>query len=277
MNGLSGNTSTELSPWVEFAGKLNSTRCIHNGVHSSHHTLHFTQSSIMNTMNSMNIDFSSQPNALPTPAPSQQPFGILIPGRPVRTDFAPVDASNTRFALQLSCPGDITGPLSSVREIAFFTLPHIPFPPNQGVMVYWQTAVAPNAMMGESTTGFELLGYITPDCPSQIFATGWSEHDQVTQMAAMGLPLIITIGASVEPLMSIQNVADNRSNMQGHANKLHIAHKIALDLFNFMRSFDTGVAGNGYMTVPNNIFDRWYKRFETRFQRDPNFFLKSED
>jgi hypothetical protein len=44
-----------------------------------------------------------------------------------------------------------------------------------------------------------------------------------------------------------------------------------------MQSFDTGAAGASQMVVPNNIFDRWFRRFENRFQRDPNFFLKSDD
>jgi protein Hikeshi len=213
----------------------------------------------------------------------------MVPGRPVRTDFVPVDATGMRFAVRFTCPGDIPGPLTLIRELVFFTLPHVPFPPDQGVMVYWQimtaAATLPLATGTENSvsTGFEFLGCITPDCPSQVFATGWSEHEQVTNIAASGLPVILTIGASVEPLSSIHNVADgnarnsNNANPGINASKLHVAHKIALDLFNFMRSFDTGAAGNGYMTVPTNIFDRWYRRFENRFQRDPNFFLKNSN
>ena len=57
-----------------------------------------------------------------------------------------------------------------------------------------------------------------------------------------------------------------------------VAQKIAKDLYNFMLSFDTGGArGSQAMTVPANIFDRWWKRFEAKLNRDPNFFLKNNN
>jgi hypothetical protein len=55
-----------------------------------------------------------------------------------------------------------------------------------------------------------------------------------------------------------------------------VAQKIATDLFHFMQSFDTGAVA-GQMVVPNNIFDRWMQRFEARFKRDPNFFMKTQE
>jgi hypothetical protein len=61
--------------------------------------------------------------------------------------------------------------------------------------------------------------------------------------------------------------------------KKNVAKKIATDLFNFLQSFgDTGTGGNvknGWMMVPVNVFDRWFKRFEGKIERDPNFFMKS--
>lgn len=54
------------------------------------------------------------------------------------------------------------------------------------------------------------------------------------------------------------------------------AHKIALDLFQYMTSFSTGDASSrGMMTVPMNIFDRWMERFERKYRIDPNFMMKN--
>ncbi|EEC49097.1 predicted protein [Phaeodactylum tricornutum CCAP 1055/1] len=237
----------------------------------------------------MNFDFSLQPNEagtnsnavtqVPTNGASQhqspQPFGIIVPGYAVRTNFVPVDSSGMKFGLTLTCPGDIATPLASVHELVFFTLPNIPFPPNYGVLCYWQitAAVSQTPDLPPPSTGFELLGSIRPDRPSSVFHTGWSEHEQLLEVAQNNTPVTLTIGVSLEPLENLQNIAGSSVS----ASKLFVAQKIASDLFNFMQSFDTGTGGAGQMVVPNNIFERWFKRFEARFQRDPNFFLKSED
>ena len=110
------------------------------------------------------------------------------------------------------------------------------------------------------------------DRPSQIFRTGWSEHETLLEIMSSNIPVVVTFGISVEPLESIENV----QAVDRVENRLVVAQKIAADLFRYMRSFDTG--GNyGQMLVPNNIFDRWMRRFEARFRRDPNFFLKAEE
>lgn len=224
--------------------------------------------------------FASIPNYGVTPQPQQQQqqqlpvsfpnttnfaFGMLVPGGPVRNDFAAVDGSGTKFALQLNSPGDFPNPLL-VHELVFFLGAPLAVP-NQGVMVYWQLA------SGQEQSGFELLGAITMDQPSQIFRTGWSEHDQFLSISP-NRPVTVTIGLSIEPLESIRNVvAANTAN--ANTRRPLVAQKIAQDLYNFMQSFDSGVGGSGTMVVPTNIFERWWKRFESKSQRDPSFFLKN--
>jgi hypothetical protein len=224
----------------------------------------------------MDVDFSQQQVAPASPSNGpQQAFGLVVPGGPVRTDFVPVDASGLKFSLRLNCPGDLPTPLTSVTELVFFLLPSAPLPPDLGVLCYWQIEAATVAP-GQGTpasTGFELLGAITPTRPSSVFHTGWSEHEQVNEVTSLGVPVTVTIGVSLEPLATLDNVGA----MNTKQGRLFIAQKIASDLFKFMQSFDTGAAGASQMVVPNNIFDRWFRRFENRFQRDPNFFLKSDD
>lgn len=215
------------------------------------------------------------------PPTASPPFGFVISGCPVRTDFTQVDVN--KFTCRLSCPGDIPAPLSVASEVALFLLQ--PLPANHGVLCYWQ--LQSNSTNAQQATEFELLGALTADQPSRIFYTGWGEHEQV--VAAGSAPLTLTIGLSLESTDNITNLQQHSQNhnhttatttVNNNGNnkqvaRMHVAQKIATDLFQFMQSFDTGTAGAGNMVVPTNIFDRWMKRFENRLARNPNFFLKS--
>lgn len=226
----------------------------------------------------MDLDFSQQVVRSPSNA-GQQYFGLIVPGGPVRTDFTPVDNTGLKYSLRLECPGNMPLPLTSVTELVFFLLPNVPLPPDHGVMCYWQMEAAATSLLASQcpqqatvTTGFELLGAITPNQPSVVFHTGWSEHEQAIEVSSRNTPVTITIGVSLEPLSNIQNMGALRAD-----SRLFVAQKVAADLFKFMGSFDTGAAGGNQMVVPKNIFDRWFQRFENRFRRDPNFFLKQAD
>jgi hypothetical protein len=243
----------------------------------------------------MEIDFQTQGTALPqqqlnfqsltmqqqqpqSPTPPsfnpQQVLGLIVPGGPVRTDFVPVDNTGTKFSLTLTSPGDLPSPLTLVNELVCFL--STPLPANVGLLIYWQLAY----QNGEQS-GFELLGALTSDRPSEVFRTGWSEHDQFLAIPpSQQQNLRITIGVSMEPIESVQNLMSSKTT--NHSRRPLVAQKIAQDLYNFMQSFDTGDGGGGgnnhqQMVVPNNIFERWWKRFEAKSKRDPNFFLKTAD
>ena len=213
------------------------------------------------------VHFPAQHSALATTSQGPPLFGAVISGLPVRTDFVQVDAN--KYACRLTCPGDITIPLTSVTELVIFLFQ--PLPPQQGILCYWQMTAATGPQ--QEATGFELLGSLTPNNPSRIFHTGWGEHEQMVQVSSSNTPVILTLGLSVEPMETIQNVQHDHKE----SNRLFVAQKIAADLFRFLQSFDTGSAGSGQMVVPKNIFDLWYQRFESRLKRNPNFFLKSEE
>lgn len=198
---------------------------------------------------------------------------MIVPGGALKTAFVPVDTTGLKFALQLH-PHDFPGPLATVREIVFFLYPNTPLPPDHGVLVYWQASVEQALGAPPRSTGFQLLGAISHDVPSSVFQTGWSENEEVLEVSKAGLPVTVSIGVSIESKQSIVNIGDAVDPQQ---NRLFVAEKIAADLFKFMQSFDTGAAGSSQMVVPNNIFDRWFKRFESRFRRDPNFFLRNDD
>ena len=223
----------------------------------------------------MDVDFSNQAGFQPPPASGVQDLcGFIVPGGPVRTDFVPADSTGTKRALQMNCPGDLPSPLASVTELVCFLAPNCPLPPDHGVQIFFQISTQPQPGVQPASTGFELLGSLTPDRPSAVFQTGWSEHEQLLEIMSSNIPVVVTFGLSVEPLNSITNV----QGTDRLEHRIFVAQKIAGDLFRYMQSFDTGGAtGQGQMVVPANIFDRWMKRFESKFRRDPNFFLKNEE
>jgi Protein of unknown function (DUF775) len=108
---------------------------------------------------------------------------------------------------------------------------------------------------------------------------GGSNNVAATPMSSM-LPGM-SISASMTSMQDVGGIMNQAINSQTTNSRLYVAQKIALDLFHFMQSFDTPTnnqgTANNMMMVPTNIFDRWYQRFENRYRRDPNFFLKKSD
>lgn len=224
--------------------------------------------------------------------PATQIFGLIVPGRNVLTNFVPTDLTGTKFTMTLnfSCATDTDSPLS-VPDLVFFLLPNINLPEQSGAVLYWSaTAATPtndgSGMNGStsSSSGFELLGALTPSKTSGVFRTGWASHEALLSLLqSLSSPsslipapgITVTLGVSIEPL---ENIANLNISEGGVDDRKNVGKKIALDLYNFLQSFDDG-GGNartaGWMTVPTNVFDRWYRRFEGKIVRDPNFFMKN--
>ena len=223
---------------------------------------------------------SSQPQSNST-LPSQV-FGLVIPGKEVITNFAPADASGTKYSLTIPFPTNQNSnnnkqdnDITSVSDIVFFLLPNISLPTNSGAMIYWSAAGSQETTPSSS---FELLGALTPAQASIILRTGWSTneplHNLISSLSSSPNAFVnITFGISIEPLENINNLNVTHKNINERKN---VAQKIALDLFNYLQSFDdTQKNGTGWMNVPTNVFDRWIKRFEMKMGRDPNFFMKN--
>ncbi len=214
-----------------------------------------------------------------------QVFGLIIPGKEVITNFIQADPSGTKYTLTVpfpSSPQNTTNAgesITSVSDVVFFLLPNITLPPNTGALIYWSAAANHETTPSSS---FELLGALTPTRTSSILRTGWSTNEPLHQLlqstSSTNNPnsfINITFGISIEPLDNVNNLQSvlQKSNKE---RKNHVAQKIALDLFNYLQSFDdTQQNRNGWMNVPTNVFDRWFKRFEMKLGRDPNFFMNS--
>jgi hypothetical protein len=106
---------------------------------------------------------------------SQPLFGMVVPGRPLVTDFQLIDS--TKAVAVLENP-------SGVSEITFFLLPSTPIPPGFGAILYY--AVPP-------FQNWTLLGSVSPTKPSGIFRTKWSASEEVKNCS------LVQLGVSLEP------------------------------------------------------------------------------
>lgn len=69
-------------------------------------------------------------------------------------------------------------------------------------------------------------------------------------------------------------IANLEMQNSGVEDRYNFAHKIALDLWQYMASF--GDAGQpGMMVVPTSVFDKWMERFDRKYKQDPNFMMKT--
>ena len=76
-------------------------------------------------------------------------------------------------------------------------------------------------------------------------------------------------GVSLEPAADL---AARESAKMGA--REDFAKRVAFNLFRFMESF--GGADGDKIMVPTNILDLWFKRFQHKFQRDPDFLARQE-
>ena len=102
-------------------------------------------------------------------------FGIVIPGRPVLTDFQALD--NTKAATFIPSP-------TLVPELTFFLLPEAPIPQGYGAILYYS---AP------PYTNWEIIGCVTLDKPSGNFRTGWTTKEELYGCE------VLQLGVSIEP------------------------------------------------------------------------------
>lgn len=106
---------------------------------------------------------------------TQPLFGVVIPGRPLVTDFQPIDS--TKAVSVLEQPATVT-------ELTFFLLPSTPIPPGCGAILYY------------SLPPFQtwvLIGSVDPSKPSGIFRTGWATNEEVKNCP------VVQLGVSLEP------------------------------------------------------------------------------
>lgn len=113
-------------------------------------------------------------------------------------------------------------------------------------------------------SAFVFVGAVTLARPSAVLTLAWPEPGGQLQLTADAAPLSAKIGVSVEDLASLPSL-----DVTAEKRIERLAMKVGENLFNFMQSF-CGVDGSR-LVVPMDILDRWFKKFQERAKRDPEY------
>ncbi|CAB3259001.1 unnamed protein product [Arctia plantaginis] len=193
-------------------------------------------------------------------------FGIIVSGRFVQTDFAPV--SQTQFLTTIT-------EADNINHLVVFLTGLAPLPAGTAGMVYWSwpdPTAPPN---------WQLLGHISNTKPSAIFKIGTLKKlhelsNETKFISAFGQQKIChnaQLGIAIEPEANIQLLASSVAQQQ--SNYITFAQKMLENLVNFVASYSVTqeqmTPTPGVLYIPLNTLQTWYQNFETRLQRNPNF------
>ncbi|EXC25191.1 hypothetical protein L484_013280 [Morus notabilis] len=186
-------------------------------------------------------------------------FGVVFPNRSFPMDISAFSQIDT-FHWLLDMNTFVGDAYDQVREICIFLLNNFTLPPDKALAVYAQSPGSP----------FVFCGAVTLARPSAVLSLPWPDPpsaasgEQLQIAAADAVPPSAKIGVSVEDLAllpSLDVAAEKRIEL--------LAMKVGENLFNFMQSF-CGVDGSK-LVVPMDILDRWFKKFQEKAKRDPEF------
>lgn len=188
-------------------------------------------------------------------------FGVVFPNRSFPLDISAFSQIDT-FHWILDMNTFVGEAYDSVKEICIFLLNNFTLPPDKALAVYIQSPGTP----------FVYCGAVTISRPSAVLALPWPEPGggaaggqlQLTAAPDASAPLSAKIGVSVEDISSLPTL-----DVAGEKKIENMALKVGENLFNFMQSF-CGLDGSK-LIVPTDILDRWFKKFQERAKRDPDY------
>ena len=163
-------------------------------------------------------------------------FGLVIPGRPILVNFEMVDP--TKCAATIERPGE-------VAEICFFLTPSgAQLPPDKCAVLY----------LSLDGAAWTLLGTLSLAKPSGLFRL---PSDDARARAR---------GAARRRARAPASARDLDSAASQTSDRRLFARAIARDLGAFVSSFER---------PPADVVDRWLRRFDEKYARDPSYFLKA--
>ncbi|KAF5791144.1 putative OPI10 family protein [Helianthus annuus] len=184
-------------------------------------------------------------------------FGVVFPNRSFPIDISTFNQIDT-FHWLLDMNTFVGEAYDSIREVCIFLLNNFTLPADKALAVYIQSPGSP----------FLFVGAVTLARPSAVLSLPWPEpggdgaNNHLTAPGAA--PLSAKIGVSVEDLASLPSL-----DVAAEKKIERLAMKVGENLFNFMQSF-CGVDGSK-LVVPMDILDRWFKKFQERAKRDPEY------
>ncbi|XP_077239978.1 hikeshi-like protein [Tasmannia lanceolata] len=181
-------------------------------------------------------------------------FGVVFPNRSFPMDISTFSQIDT-FHWILDMNTFVGEAYDDIKEMCIFLLNGLSLPPDKALAVYIQSPGSP----------FIYCGAVYTARPSAVLSLLWPEPGgqmQITQ--ADSAPLSAKIGVSVEDLSSLPSL-----DIAASRRIERLAMKVGENLFNFMQSF-CSVDGSR-LVVPMDILDRWFKKFQDRAKRDPEY------
>lgn len=182
-------------------------------------------------------------------------FGVVFPNRSFPLDISTFSQIDT-FHWVLDMNHFVGEAYDQIKEMCIFLLNNFTLPADKALAVYVQS---PGSQ-------FVYCGAVTIARPSAVLALLWPEPGSQAQfqLPADAAPLSAKIGVSVQDLSSLPSL-----DIAAEKKIEHTALKVGENLFNFMQSF-CGVDGSK-LIVPMDILDRWFKKFQERAKRDPDY------
>ncbi|KAJ7534762.1 hypothetical protein O6H91_12G002800 [Diphasiastrum complanatum] len=139
--------------------------------------------------------------------------------------------------------------------MCIFLLNELSLPSGSALAVYVQSPGSP----------FQYCGAVHTACPSAVLALLWPKPGgQMQILASESPPPTAKIGISIEDPTTLPAL-----NMGQYHHIEELAMKVGENLFNFMQSFCTTEGGK--LVVPMDILERWFKKFQERTKRDPEY------
>lgn len=142
-----------------------------------------------------------------------------------------------------------------VTEMCIYLFNEASIPPDKAVAVYVQSP----------GSTFQFRGGVNKSCPSAVLALMWpNSSGQMHLTGSTSRPVTAKIGVAIEDSATLPTL-----NVGQHRQIEDVAMNVGRNLFNYMQSF-CSVQGN-QLAVPRDIFEQWYKKFEERSKRDPEY------
>ncbi|KAF8398875.1 hypothetical protein HHK36_014739 [Tetracentron sinense] len=182
-------------------------------------------------------------------------FGVLFPNRSFPMDISTFSQIDTLHWI-LDMNTFVGEAYDQIREICIFLLNGFTLPPEKALALYIQSPGSP----------FLFCGAVSLSRPSAVLSLPWPEPGAGAGALAVpeSVPISAKIGVSVEDLSSLPSL-----DVTAQKRIERLAMKVGENLFNFMQSF-CSVDGSR-LVVPMDILDRWFKKFQERAKRDPEY------
>ncbi|XP_015931626.1 uncharacterized protein LOC107457943 [Arachis duranensis] len=160
-------------------------------------------------------------------------FGVVFPNRSFPIDISTFAQIDT-FHWVLDMNTFVGEAYDQIHEVCIFLLNGFTLPPDKALAVYVQSPGSP----------FVFCGAVTLARPSAVISLPWPDP-----------------GSGGQLQLTAADAGEQRIE--------RVALKVGENLFNFMQSF-CGVDGSK-LVVPMDILDRWFKKFQERAKRDPEY------